>query len=122
MSGEEFLSNNHVGARLGYGLRKETTKTNFAVFAGITRFTGVIGRTDSVGNSLPQYYTGTGFYVSGQAVTKLSYDIGIGLEVFGEVSKWQSLAGFKVIMFFSGSYRGLKKNYNPHVRAENAKK
>ncbi|MGZ4095318.1 MAG: hypothetical protein ACXVNQ_03000 [Bacteroidia bacterium] len=122
MSGEEFLGNNNVQAHIGYGLRKETTKTNLAAYAGITRFTGVIGRTDSVGNSIPQYYTSTGFYVCGQAVTKLSYDIGIGLEVFGEVSKWQSLAGFKVILFFSGAYRGLKKNYNPNVRAENGRK
>lgn len=119
MSGEEFLGNNNVQGHFGYGLRKETTKINLAAFAGVTYFTGVIGRKDSLGNSIPQYYSGNGLYMSAQAVTKLTYDIGIGIEVFGEISKWQNLAGFKVMMFFSGAYRGLKKNYNPHVRAEN---
>jgi len=119
MSGPQFLSNNNVQAHLGYGLRKETVKTNFAAYAGATWFTGVVGRTDSVGNSVPQYYSGVGFYISGQAVTKFTYDIGIGMEVFAELNSQQSIAGFKVILFFSGAYRGLKQKYNPNVRAEN---
>lgn len=121
MSGEEFLSNNNIEGHLGYGLRKETTKFNFAAYGGATYYTGVVGRTDSVGNPIPQYYSGVGFYVCGQAVTKLTYDIGLGLEVFGQASKFQSMAGLKIMLFFSGAYRGLKKNFNPHVRSENRK-
>jgi hypothetical protein len=141
MSGEEFLSNNQVQGHLGYGWRKETSKINLAFFGGLTYFNGVIGRTDTSGNSYPEYYSGGGLYVSGQLVTKLSYDIGIGIEIFAESNKfapvpstyrwyegapvfkksgdYQQLAGFRLILFFSGAYRGVKKNYNPHVRAEN---
>lgn len=141
MSGEDFLSNNQVQGHLGYGLRKETTKLNMAAFGGLTYFNGVIGRTDTTGNPYPEYYSGAGVYVSGQIITKLSYDIGIGLEVFAEFNKYQQVpinyrwyegapvfkksgdiqtnAGFRVILYFSGAYRGLKKNYNPHVRSEN---
>ncbi|MBI2721856.1 MAG: hypothetical protein HYX39_06745 [Bacteroidetes bacterium] len=121
MSGEQFLSNNNIQAHLGYGLRKETPKINLAAFAGLSYYTGVIGGLDTSGKSVAVYYAAPGLYISGQAITKLSYDIGIGLEIFGEVSKFQAIAGFKIILFFSGAYRGLKKNYNPHVRAENNK-
>lgn len=121
MSGERFLSNNNIQAHLGYGLRKETPKTNLAAFAGLSYYTGVVGIKDTSGNFVPVYYAAPGLYISGQAITKLSYDIGIGLEVFGELSKFQSIAGFKIILFFSGAYRGVKRNYNPHVRSENNK-
>ena len=60
-----------------------------------------------------------GVYFSAQAVTKFTYDIGFGVELSGEYSPQQSSLGIKFILFFSGSYRGPKKNYNPHVRAEN---
>lgn len=141
MSGEEFLSNNQVQGHFGYGWRKENGKINFAVFGGVTYLNGVIGRTDTVGNPFPEYYSGAGLYASAQIITKLSYDIGIGLEAFVESDKiaqvpssynWlrgapvfrksgdlQQIAGFRIILFFSGAYRGLKKNYNPHVRSEN---
>jgi hypothetical protein len=67
------------------------------------------------------YYDGWGLYLSAQAVKKLMYDIGIGIEAFGEVSEYQNSAGIKFILFFSGAYMGPKKNYNPHVRSENSK-
>lgn len=119
MSGEQFLSNNNVQAHFGYGLRKETVRANFAVFGGATFFTGVKAATDPFGNPIPHYYEGFGGYISAQAITKLTYDIGIGIEFFADYSPSQSSAGIKAIMFFSGAYRGLKQKYNPYVRAEN---
>lgn len=115
MSGEQFNSNNTIQGHVGYGLRKETTKSNISVFIGPTIFTGVKG--DSSGD--PEFYEGMGAYVSFQVIAKLKYDIGIGAEAFGEVNYAQRLAGIKVILFFSSAYRGPKKNYNPNVRAEN---
>jgi hypothetical protein len=123
ISGLNFGDNNNTQVHLGYGKRWEKNQTNYAVFGGLCAFTGVVGIADpdSAELTIPLFYDGMGLYISAQAVTKFSYDIGLGLEAFAEVSPKQSLVGLKVILYFSGAYRGPKKNYNPHVRSENRK-
>jgi hypothetical protein len=74
---------------------------------------------DATGN--PVFYEGVSFYACGQAVVKFAYDIGIGAELFVEFSKKQNMMGLKFIAFFSGAYRGPKRNFNPNVRSENPK-
>lgn len=115
MSGDQFNSNNTIQGHVCYGLRKEDTKTNIAVYIGPSIFTGVKG--DATGD--PEFYQGMGGYVSFQVVIKIKYDIGIGAEAFGEVNYAQRVAGIKLVAFFSSAYRGPKRNYNPNVRAEN---
>jgi hypothetical protein len=115
MSGNEFLSNNHLNFKFGAGLRKENRKNHFAFFVGPTYYTGVIGIEDSLGIR-PQFYSGVGAYVSAQAIIKLTYDIGFGIQPYLTLSAKQSQGGIKLVMFFSGSYRGPKRNYNPNVR------
>jgi len=115
MSGESFGSNNNIQAHFCYGLRKEKTRNNLAAYAGPSIYTGV--QTGSLGEAV--FYQGIGFYGCVQAVTKLAYDIGVGAELFGDISFKQQMVGLKFIVFFSGAYRGAKKNFNPHVRAEN---
>jgi len=117
MSGESFGSNNNIQGHVGYGIRREKTRNNLALYAGPTLFTGVIGDA----TSSPVFYTGVGAYVSLQAVTKFTYDIGLGAELFGEISSRQRIFGIKIIAFFSGAYRGPKRNFNPNVRSENPK-
>jgi hypothetical protein len=117
MSGEEFGSNNNVQGHICYGLRREKRSSNFAVYAGPAYYTGVLG--DATGN--PVFYEGVSFYACGQAVVKFAYDIGIGAELFVEFSKKQNMMGLKFIAFFSGAYRGPKRNFNPNVRSENPK-
>jgi hypothetical protein len=121
MSGADFNSNNDFQTHLGYGIRKEKAKTNLAAFAGLTYFFGVETVSDTAYGVIPRYYQGVGMYGCGQITAKLTYDIGIGFEMFGEYSPRRSMAGFKMFLFFSGSYRGPKRNYNPHVRSENQK-
>lgn len=121
MSGSEFMSNNNVQGHLGYGFRKEKNTVNYAVVAGLSFFYGVLAIEDSTYGTIPYYYSSPGVYFSAQAVTKFTYDIGIGIEGFGEYSPEQRTLGIKFILFFSGSYRGPKKNFNPHVKAENRK-
>jgi hypothetical protein len=116
MSGEGFSSNNNVQAHICYGLRRERTRTNLAAFAGPSYFTGV--RSDAA-SGLPVFYSGWGGYLCLQAVRKFTYDMGLGVELFGEISREQNVTGIKLIVFFSGSYRGPKKNFNPNVRSEN---
>jgi hypothetical protein len=115
MSGEDFGSNNNVQLHVGYGYRRETRSTNLAAYIGPTVFQGVTGDIGSP----PEFYSGAGGYVCLQAVSKFTYDIGVGIELFGEINYKQGMFGFKVIAFFSGAYRGPKRNYNPNVRAEN---
>lgn len=115
MSGEEFLSNNHVQAHVGYGFRRETKSSNLAIFAGPTYFTGVEGAIGSPA----VFYSGFGGYACAQAVTKLTYDIGFGAELFGEVSYRLNMVGIKFIAFFSGAYRGNKYRYSPNPNFQN---
>jgi hypothetical protein len=116
MSGEEFLSNNNIQLKLGYGYRREKRASNLAAFIGPTYFTGVEG---TPGVTAASFYNGFGAYACLQAIAKFTYDIGFGLEAFAEISYKQSMAGIKAVFFFSGAYRGLKRNYNPNVRSEN---
>jgi hypothetical protein len=115
MSGEEFLSNNNVQLHACYGIREEKGFTNVCIFAGPSIFTGVEG---TPGLTAATYYKGLGAYFCFQAILKFKYDIGLGINVFAELSQKQNLGGLKFIFFFSGSYRGLKGNFNPHVRSE----
>lgn len=115
MSGESFGSNNNIQGHTCYGFRKEKSRSNLAVFAGPSFYTGV--ETGSMGEAV--FYQGVGLYGCAQVVTKLAYDIGIGAELFGDISPKQGMVGLKLIVFFSGAYRGPKKNVNIHVRSEN---
>jgi len=121
MSGYEFLGNSNSQVHIGYGLRREKNTRNFSVFTGLTYFTGVLSVPDSILGFIPAYYQGMGIYASGQVIFKFKYDIGVGVEVFGEYSVTQQILGLKFIMFFSSAYKGPKKNFNPNVRSENKK-
>jgi hypothetical protein len=116
MSGEEFLSNNNVQFHACYGIREEKNLSNITIFAGPSVFTGVEG---TPGISAPTYYQGIGAYFCFEGIIKFKYDIGLGVDVFAELSPKQNLGGLKFIFFFSSAYRGLKGNYNPHVKSEN---
>lgn len=118
MSGETIGSNNNIGAHIGYGLRKETRNRNLAFFVGPSYFTGVEAIADSVQGTVPRLYDGIGLYGCMQGIYKITYDIGLGAELFGEFSARQSLGGIKLIVFFSSAYVGPKKNYNPNVRKQ----
>jgi hypothetical protein len=122
LSGFQFFANNHVQLHAGYGKRKESGKYNLAFFGGTTIYQGVEG----VVGQPEIFYGGAGLYFSAQAVRKLTYDVGAGLEAFADLGfrvggrgREQVLYGVKLIVFFSGSYRGPKRNYNPNVRSEN---
>ena len=118
MSGEEFASNNHIQGHICYGIRDEKNKNNLALYFGPSYATGVEGSANT-GN--PEFYQGFGGYLCIQAVMKFSYDMGLGAELFGELSNRQKIVGLKLVAFFSGAYRGPKRNFNPNVRAENPK-
>ena len=86
--------------------------------ASIKIETGVEAIADSVQGTVPRLYDGIGLYGCMQGIYKITYDIGLGAELFGEFSARQSLGGIKLIVFFSSAYVGPKKNYNPNVRKQ----
>ena len=117
MSGPNFGDNNNIQAHVCYGFRRERNTTNLAAYIGPSYFNGVQGASGSP----PIFYDGFGVYGCVQAISKFWYDIGLGVEIFGDISYKQSIYGFRVIAFFSNAYRGPKKNFNPNVRSENPK-
>jgi len=117
MSGNKFLSNNNLGAHIGYGYRKETEKYNFAVFAGPSYNEGIIPPSIVGGDTLPpRLYKAFGVYANIHYIYKLTYDMGIGGELFADFNQTQQFGGIKLIVFFSGAYQGKAKIYNKHVR------
>ncbi len=124
-SGVTSNRTSHLQGHLCYGYRYENTKYNFAVFGGPAYATGAAPVTFQKNNGVDtvvgvQYFD-WGFYVNCQAVKKITFDIGLGAEVFAEVSRRQTIFGIKVIAFFSGSYRGPKQATNPNVRTYHSK-
>ena len=115
MSGNGFGDSKNLQMHAGYGYRREGNKTNLAAFIGPTYFSGVEGDSSTT----PVFYDGFGGYFCLQGVYKFWYDVGLGAELFADVSYKQTMFGFKIIAYFSNAYRGPKRNINPNVRSEN---
>ncbi len=118
MSGNEFLSNNNLSGHVGYGLRKETSNYNFSLYGGLNYSYGVYAVADTGMTTQPKFYNDIGIYISAQVIKKITYDIGGGLELYAEANQTHIMGGIKFIVFFSDSYRGVKRNYNPNVKTK----
>ena len=116
LSGKDVKGYNNVSGHLGYGLRKETTNYNFAIYGGLNYSYGVYAVPDTGNTFKPRFYDNIGIYTSAQAIKKFTYDIGAGIEVYAEANKTQIMGGIKFILFFSDSFRGAKRNFNPNVK------
>ena len=114
-SGEDISASNDIQIHFCYGIREEKNRTNVSLFAGPSFFTGVDGTPGVTG---PTIYSGVGAYFCFQAIFKIKYDLGIGFDVFADLADKREMGGIKLILFFSGAYRGVKQNFNPHVKAE----
>ncbi|MEW6467931.1 MAG: hypothetical protein AB1458_03355 [Bacteroidota bacterium] len=109
LSGQRFGRYDNYDFHFCYGRRLENRKINFAWFAGLAFVHGYT-REDS----FYRYYNDPGLYVSAQLVKKLTYDVGAGIEAFGEVTPRHQLAGFRFIIYFSGAYKGSTKKHGPN--------
>jgi hypothetical protein len=112
MTGDNYLKNSNVAGHLCFGKRIEKNFWNFAGFIGPSYSYFVTGTTDSTGLTYVNYHSEIGGYLAIQAVYKVKYDVGIGLEIFADISQKQKMAGGKVILYFSGAYRGVKKGFH----------
>jgi len=110
MTGDELLKNTNVQGHVCFGLRREKQKWNFAGFAGPSFSRFVTGYTDTADVFHVNTHDVIGGYLCLQGVYKIKYDVGLGVELFTDLSKEQKLFGARLILYFSGAYRGEKKS------------
>jgi hypothetical protein len=108
LSGERFGFYDNYQFHLGYGKRYEDKDVHFAGFACISYSTGYAKVGDTV---YTRHFSEPGLYVSIEAVKKVTYDVGIGASFFVDYNQEQGIFGAKLILYFSGAYRG-KKYYD----------
>lgn len=111
MSGDDFLRNNNIQGHIGVGYRMERNKYNLAGFVGPSYSYFVTGKTDTAGYTVPIINNVLGGYLCLQGIYKIKYDVGLGVELFADFSILQKMAGARVIFFFSGAYRGVKRGF-----------
>lgn len=109
MSGDQFLRNTNLQGHLCYGYRYEKELFNLAGFVGPSYSYFVTGSTDTAGVFHVKSNNTLGGYIALQGVYKIKYDVGIGIELFADISPLQKMAGARIICYFSGAYRGIKK-------------
>jgi hypothetical protein len=107
MSGPEYLTNTNVAGHICYGYRYEKNKYNLAGYVGPSYSYFVTVSNDTLRNLIVN--NALGAYVNLQAVYKFKYDVGIGVELFADITSLQQMYGGKIILFFSGAYRGEKR-------------
>jgi hypothetical protein len=110
MTGDQLLRNTNIQGHICYGIRREKKKYNLAGFIGPSYSKFVTGFTDTSGITYVTPHETFGGYLCLQGVYKIKYDVGIGAELFADISAQQKMAGVRVILYFSGAYRGEKKS------------
>ncbi|MBS1651366.1 MAG: hypothetical protein JSU07_05070 [Bacteroidetes bacterium] len=118
ISGSDFLGTSDIELKGGVGYRKEQVKNNMAAYVGAGYSTGAYAVPDpnNPGYTMGAIYEAPLIYACASYVYKLEYDIGAGLELFTSYSTRQFMFGGKLILYFSGAYRGPKKTINKYVR------
>ena len=110
MTGDQLLRNTNIQGHLCYGIRREKQKYNLAGFIGPSYSTFLTSVADSSGLLYITPHETLGGYLCLQGVYKIKYDVGIGAELFADISPKQKMFGARVILYFSGAYRGEKKS------------
>ncbi|MGZ3884414.1 MAG: hypothetical protein ACXVPQ_04265 [Bacteroidia bacterium] len=118
LSGDDFGNNKNTQGHLGIGLRYEQNKFNLAAFLGPSYSIFVTEDPDTTGGVHNyEVHNAIGGYISVQAVYKIKYDVGLGGELFADYSPLQTVIGCKVIIFFSGAYRGIKRGFKTKTKS-----
>ena len=101
ISGDAFGSYNNNQFHVCYGKRNENAVFNLAYF---------IGPSYSVIYSDYGYSSTSAFGIYGEAqlIHKLSYDTGIGADIFANANTTETIVGLRIIIYFSGAYQGQK--------------
>ncbi len=112
LSGTDYTAANNYSFHLGYGLRKEENRYNLSAFIGPSLSYFRRPLSDSTDFNLGTVYNEVGGYAVIEAVYKFKYDVGIGGQIFCDYNRVQMVYGVRLILYFSGAYRGIKYGYH----------
>ena len=114
-SGRDFNLTNNYSFHGCIGLRKETPKYNLSGFIGPSSsyFRRPLSDSTEYGlqTVLSSVYNRIGGYACLEAVYKIKYDVGVGGQIFCDYNPVQMVYGVRLIVYFSGAYRGIKYGY-----------
>lgn len=108
LSGSDYRASNNYNAHLCVGLRKEKEKYNLSAFIGPSASYFKRPLKDSAEYNLASVYNEFGGYAVVEAVYKIKYDVGIGGQIFCDYNRVQTVYGVRLVLYFSGAYRGIK--------------
>lgn len=115
MSGNDFTAANSYNFHLGIGARKEHEKYNLSAFIGPSYSYFKRPLSDSTEFGLPAIlntvYNRLGGYACVEAIYKIKYDVGLGGQIFCDYNEVQMIYGVRLVVYFSGAYRGIKYGY-----------
>ena len=107
ISGENFGFYDNYEFHVGYGKRYEDKDVHFAGFAGISYSTGYAKVGDSV---YTRPFKQPGIYAQIEGIKKVTYDVGVGVSFFVDWNQEQAIFGTRLVLYFSGAYKGKKYN------------
>ncbi len=111
ITGERFGNYNNAQFHLGYGKRFEDKNVNFAAFLGFSYSSGFqITQIDSLTYN-KRHYNQPGLYFQAEVIKKITYDVGLGANLFADWNQEQTLIGIRFILYFSGAYKGKNNEY-----------
>jgi hypothetical protein len=110
LAGPQFGNYSHLQLHTAVGKRFELNKFNMAGYLGPSM--SFINRPiiDTANNQIrSRTLQPFGFHAAVQFTYKFKYDVGIGVSLFSDINKEQSVYGLRVELFFSGAFLGDKK-------------
>lgn len=113
LSGADYTAANNYSFHLCYLFRKESEKYNLSAAIGPSTSNFRRPLSDSSNYNLATVYNKVGGFAAIEAVYKFKYDVGIGGQIFCDYNQVQMVYGVRLIVYFSGAYRGIKYGYAP---------
>lgn len=110
LAGSYFGNYNHLQIHTAFGKRFEMKKFNMAGYLGGSY--AFINRpiVDTVlKETRSRTLNPLGIHAAVQFTYKYKYDLGIGICLFSDINKYQSVYGLRLELYFSGAYLGDKR-------------
>lgn len=90
---------------LGAGRRWETTKFNFAAFAGPSfAYGSYIGWNEERQKDWAYGFSTLGLHAESLITYKIAYDIGVGLSLYSSVNRYYTVTGAQIHLYFSTAF------------------
>jgi len=110
LAGPRFGSYNHMQLHTAFGKRFELKKFNMAGYLGGSY--SFINRpyVDTSNAIHSRTLNPLGIHAAIQFTYKYKYDLGIGICLFSDINKYQSVYGIRLELYFSGAYLGDRRS------------